>query len=178
MMYLWELTLNVVRIVFLRGSPERIYYTRRLFLVALTIAIAASAATQVLLFGDHLTFVVLRVFAELTLFMLMMVLLTAKVARFRLVRMGLALVLISLFADMLLTVLSPLFVLQILSAESARMLAFGVAGIACYGAANALAWGLQKGVSTGLAYVALYAVAVQGLDFAFRSLYQMMASAG
>jgi hypothetical protein len=107
-----------------------------------------------------------------------MVLLTAKVARFRLVRMGLALVLISLFADMLLTVLSPLFVLQILPTESAQILSFGVAGIAFYGAANALAWGLHKGFSTGLPYVALYAVAVQGLDFAFRSLYQMMASTG
>ena len=173
MVYLWELASNVFRIVFLRGSPERVYYTRRLFIVALVLAIAASAATQALLFGDHLTFVVLRVFSELTMFMLMMVLLTAKVARFRLVRMGLALVLISLFADLLLIALSPM-----LQTNGAGLLAFGVAGLALYGAANALAWSLRKGILNGLTYVGLYAVGVQGLDYAFRSLYQMMATAG
>ena len=173
MNYLWGLFSNVARIVFLRGSPERIYYTRRLFIAALFIALAASAGAQALFFGDHLVFVLLRVFAEVTMFMIMVVLLTAKIPRIRLARMMLALVLISLFADSVLIILSvfPL-------GESAQYVAYAVGGVAIYGASNCLAWALNSGFAKGLGYLALYVAASIGLDTGFRTLYEIMAGAG
>ena len=79
MTYLWTLLQNVLRIVFLRGSPERIYYTRRLFIVAVILAVLVSALVQWFYHGDHVVFVILRVFAELTMFMLMAVLLVQPI---------------------------------------------------------------------------------------------------
>ena len=98
---------GMLRVIFLRGSPERVYYTRRRFIVALLLAVAVSALVQWFYHGDHLVFVILRVFAELTMFMLTMVFLTRRVARFRLAYLMLVLVLISLFADTFLLALAP-----------------------------------------------------------------------
>lgn len=173
MNYLWELLTNVARIVFLRGSPERISYTRRLFIVSLFVAMAASAGAQVFFFADHLVFVILRLFAEVTMFMIMIVLLTAKIPRFRLARMMLTLVLISLLSDSLLIFLSvfPL-------GEGAQYVAYAVAGVAIYGGSNCLAWGLHSNFGKGLGCLALYVAAAMGLDMGFRGLYEIMAAGG
>ena len=133
-MHLW-------RIVFKRGSPERLYYTRRLFIVTLLLALVTSAAVQYFYFADHITFVVLRVFAEITCFMVMMVLLTAKIARFRLARMMLVLVLLNLVADTLLLCLAPLQLLDGSLLETVKLAPVLVLGaIAVYGAGSVVAW--------------------------------------
>ena len=173
--YVKDLLLSVLRIVFLRGSPERIYYTRRLFIVALLLAVLASAAAQFLYHGDHVVFVILRVFAELTLFMMMMVLLTAKIGRFRLARMMLALVLISLLADTVLVLLSALPLPEMEQLHD--VLAYAVAAAALYGGASAMSWGLSRPLWTAVAYMAGYVVAVLALNGAFRHLYGMYAGA-
>ena len=170
------LLVSVLRIIFLRGSPERINYDRRLFIVVLLGAVAASAAAQTLYFGDHVAFTILRVFAEVTMFMVMMVLLTAKIPRFRLARMMLALVLISLLCDSLLILLSPITGLGLLESSQATYIAWLVALPAIYGAASVLAWRLRKVFAHGLGVFILYVAAVVGLDMAFRHLYQIMAS--
>ncbi len=172
MSYVIELLLSVLRIMFLRGSPERIYYTRRLFLVSLLLAIAVSAAAQLLFHGDHIVFVILRVFAEVTVFMMMMVLFTAKVGRFRLARMMLVLVLISLLADSVLVALSPLPL-----GEMTQAVAYATGAVAFYGAASAMSWGLSRPLWQAAAYLLGYVVAVYLLDTAFRSLYDMYVAA-
>ena len=176
MSFLKELILHVGRIVFLRGSPERIYYTRRLFIVSLLLAVAASAAVQTVLFDDHVVFVILRVFAELTMFMLMMVVLTAKIARFRLARMMLVLVLISLMADTLLTLIGAVVSYRTAEPQLVDTIAYAFAAVALYGAANVTAWGLQRPLHVGAGVMLLYAIASTGLDMAFRGLYEIMAA--
>lgn len=162
---------NLLRIIFLRGSPERILYSRRLFLVVLVAAVAASALVQIYYFRDHTTFVILRVFAELTVFMVWMVLLTAKVARLRLASLMLVLLLISLFGDSVLLLLSPLPL-----ADVARPLGL-IWGIALlYGAGNATSWALRKPLSHGCLQSGLYGLFVVGLDLAFRGLYEIVAA--
>ena len=154
----WALLSSVLRIVFLRGSPERIAYTRRLFIAA-----------QALFWADHLVFVILRVFAEFTMFMLMMVMLTARIARYRLARMMLVLVLISLLADTLLIIFSGLS-----THESASYLAYAIAAVAAYGASSCLSWGLKRPLWYGAACLGLYLAATVGLDLIFRELYGIM----
>jgi hypothetical protein len=176
MAFLWGLVSSVGRIVFLRGSPERIYYTRRLFIVSLFLAVLASAAVQLLLFDDHLVFMLLRIFSELTMFMLMMVVLTAKIARFRLARMMLVLVLISLLADILLSAVGTVFSYRTAATQAVDAIAYAVGIVAMYGAASVVAWGLQRSLPMGAGVMLLYLAAVLGLDMAFRGLYQIMVS--
>ncbi len=174
--FLFGLVSSVGRIVFLRGSPERIYYTRRLFIVSLLLAVVASAAVQAVLFNDHVVFVILRVFAEMTMFMLMMVVLTAKIARFRLARMMLVLVLISLIADVLLTVVGAGVSYRNADPELVDGIAYVVSAVALYGASSVIAWGLKRPLWFGAGVMALYVVAAVGLDLAFRGLYEVMAA--
>ena len=180
MAFLWELLNSVFRIVFLRGSPERIYYTRRLGVVALLCAVLASGCAQWLYFDDHFVFVLLRVFAEVTLFMLMMVVLTAKIARFRLARMMLVLVIISLLTDIVLVLLSPVFSLEWLNVDHARdyaqYLGYGFGLVATYGAASVLSWGLHKPWVSGAMVIGAYIVGVVALNAGFRHLYQIIAA--
>jgi len=174
MTFLWELVASVLRVVFLRGSPERIYYTRRLFIGALLCAVTLSASAQWLYFGDHVVFVILRVFAEIMPFMLMMVLLTAKIARFRLARMMLVLVLISALADALLLLISPLTWFADPAVQAG--IGYMVGAAAIYGCASVVAWGLNRPLSHGAGVIGLYVAAAVGLDLAFRHLYQIMAA--
>jgi hypothetical protein len=110
------------------------------------------------------------VFAELTVFMVWMVLLTAKVARLRLASLMLVLLLISLFGDSVLLLLSPLPL-----ADVARPLGL-IWGIALlYGAGNATSWALRKPLSHGCLQSGLYGLFAVGLDLAFRGLYEIVA---
>ena len=176
MAFILELLSSVFRIVFLRGSPERIYYTRRLAIVALLSAVLASGCAQWLFFGDHVVFIILRVFAEITLFMLMMVFLTAKITRFRLARMMLVLVMISLLTDVVLVLLSPLFLLEWLNIDYAQYLGYGFGVVAAYGAASVLSWGLRKSWVSGAMLIGAYIGGVVALNAGFRHLYQIIAA--
>ncbi len=167
-----EMTNGVYRVVFLRGSPERVHYSQRRFIVSLLLAIIASAAAQFLYFGDHVVFVILRVFAELTMFMLTMVVLTSRIPRFRLAYLMLILVLISLFADMLLLLLSPLPL-----GDAHMGIAWLVGGVALYGASSATAWGLKKPIQQGVLVMGVYVLLVLAINVAFRALYDMAAFA-
>jgi hypothetical protein len=166
-----SLVTGVLRVIFLRGSPERIFYTRRRFIVALFAALLASGLVQWFFYHDHVVFVVLRVFAEVTMFMLTMVLLTRKVARFRLAYLMLTLVLIGLFADLVLLALGLVLPIDY---RIAAGLAAGA--VAWYGASSATAWGLRKPWHYGALVMLLYVAATVGLDMAFRSMYEIMAA--
>jgi len=175
MAFVLGLLQDVVRIVFLRGSPERVYYTQRLGRYSLLLAVVASAAAQALYFQDTVVFVILRVFAEATMFMLMMVLLTAKITRLRLAKVLVVLVLISLLVDSLLALLGVGLNLAGIDQNLRVLPAYLLAACALYGAASVVAWGLSKPLLQGAGVMGLYILAVLGLDMSFRHLYQMMA---
>ena len=162
---------QLVRILFLRGSPERILYARSTMLWSLAAAVLASAAARLAYFDDPYIFVLLWVFAKLTMFMLWMTLLTARVVRLRLANAMLCLVLASLAYDVVLLLLSPL-PLGELAGPAAWLWAAAIA----YGAGNIAAWALRKPLTHGLAQVAGYYAAFIGLDLAFRHLYSIMAA--
>ncbi len=158
---------SLLRILFQGGSPERILYSRHLFLATLGAAIVASALAQWLAHHDHLVFVILRVFAELTMFMLWMVFLTAKVARLRLANMGLVLLMISVLVDVV-TILAA-------TALEAKVVSVVVGLVVFYGVANVVAWAMRKPIQIGAIHFALYLAAVSGLEFAFRHFFSIVA---
>lgn len=160
---------GLLRVIFLRGSPERVFYTRPRFIWGLLLASVASGLVGLYFYHDHLVFVILRVFAKLTMFMLTIVFLTRKIARFRLAYMMLVLVLISLLIDVVLLVLASFW-------PDAWRTTTGIALGACafYGAANTFAWGLRKPISHGAFVALLYVAAALALEHAFRGLYNVM----
>ncbi|MEM7097546.1 MAG: hypothetical protein AAF541_04740 [Pseudomonadota bacterium] len=164
------LVTGTFRVMLLRGSPERVHYSRPRFLVGLALAILASALVEWLVYGDHIVFMILRLFAELTMFMLAVTLLTAKVARFRLAYAMLLLVWISVFTDGVLLLAAPLNL-----GDSVHTLGFVVGLIALYGAGNTVAWALRKPLAQGIMVMVVYAIAVICLDLAFQTLYDMVA---
>ncbi|MEM7002225.1 MAG: hypothetical protein AAF529_15655 [Pseudomonadota bacterium] len=164
----------LLRIMFARGSPERILYDRKLLIVGLILALLVSAAAQWFFFGDHLVFMILRVFAELTMFMLWMTLLTAKVARLRLAGAMLCLIWICLLGDVLLLLLAPIMPL-LAGSISPQTLGLLVAVVLAYGSASVTAWALRKPLTVGALHVLLYGVAVIALDITFRRLFEMAA---
>lgn len=166
---------GVVRVILLRGSPERVHYSRRRFIVTLLLAVAAAGAVQAFYYLDHVVFIILRIFAELTMFMLGMVVLTAWVARFRLAYVMLLLVLISLGHDLV------LLALAVVGQVTATLPWPAWAGwpvhlAALYGASNVLSWGLRTGLVRG-GLVALGIVVLSlGIELAFRWLYDLAAA--
>ncbi|MEM7077489.1 MAG: hypothetical protein AAF513_02570 [Pseudomonadota bacterium] len=160
---------GLLRVIFLRGSPERVFYTRPRFIWGLLLAMCASAAVGFYFYQDHPVFVILRIFAKLTMFMLTIVFLTRKIARFRLAYMMLVLVLISLLVDTVLLVLAAFW-------PEAWRLGTGMVLGACafYGASNTFAWGLRKPLWHGALVAGLYVAAALALEHAFRSLYTTM----
>jgi hypothetical protein len=176
MAFVLGLLKDVARIVFLRGSPERIYYTQRLGRYSVLLAVAASAAAQAVFFQNNVVFVILRVFAEVTMFMLMMVLLTAKITRLRLAKVLLTLVLISLLTDSILTLSGIGLNLASIELNLRTLPGYLLAAFALYGASSVVAWGLNKPLLQGAGVMGLYVVAVLCLDMSFRHLYQMIAA--
>ena len=164
------MVVGVLRVAVLRGSPERVHYSRRRFIIGLILAVLTSAAVQWFVYHDHIVFTILRVFAELTMFMLAAVLLTAKVARFRLAYALLLLVLISLFADAALLLVAPFDL-----GAAVHTVGFVLGLIALYGASNTMSWALRKPLVQGAFVMLVYVVAVIGLDLAFQTLYNMVA---
>jgi hypothetical protein len=162
---------NLLRVIFLRGSPERIHYSTKLFVVALLLAIIASGSAQVLYFADDITLTVLRGFCELTMFMVGVVLLTRKVARIRLARLMLVLVSISLLADV---VLSFCGLLDIPLTTNIAHYVIGIAAI--YGASNALHWAIKGNFLLGVAGIGGYVLVVTVLYETFRGLFAIIAS--
>lgn len=162
---------NLLRVIFLRGSPERIHYSTKLFIVALLLAIAASAAVQAIVFDDPALLVGLRVFSELTMFMLAMVLLTRKVARLRLARFMLVVVAISLLAD------TALLLCGLLNFQSVTRIGVYIIGFsAVYGASNALHWAIKGQFWLATVGVCGYVLVVTVLDNTFRGLFSVMMS--
>ena len=156
--------------MFLRGSPERILYVRKFFIVALLSALVTSGLLQFFGYGDHVVFVILRVFAEITMFMLWMVFMTAKVARLRLANMMLVLMMISVVMD-----LATLLVVLPFPLELRANVGMIMGIVAAYGVSNVVAWALRKPILFGALHFGLYLAAVTGLDLAFRGLYETMA---
>lgn len=170
---------SLLRILFMRGSPERFLYQRRNFIIGLLLALTLSALAQHFYHHDHVVFVILRVFAETTGFMLWMVLLTAKVARLRLGNTMLTLVWASVLMDAVLLLLSVPF--ELLDVPPGGYQAVGLAwGLAIsYGAVSVVGWALKsRGLSSKAAlHVVAYVAGVTALDLTFRYLYGMIAGA-
>ena len=166
-----NLVIATLRIMYLRGSPERILYSRQLMIVSLLLALVVSGCARYLYFDDHIPFATLWVFAKTTMFMLWMVLLTAKVARLRLATMMLSLVLISLVVDVGYVLLSPLPL-----GGLADSVAWIWGASALYGIGSVVAWARRQSLLQGLTQGAGYLAVFMGLDLAFRHLYSIMAA--
>lgn len=179
MSFAWQITLHIGRIVFLRGSPERLYYTQRFFLGALVSAVVASVALQALQafeVQDPWIFVLLGVFAQLTVFMLMMVILTARIARFRLARMMLALVLIHLFLSIALIAFHGLALALPGVQAVVEVITSGLYLLAVYAAGSVAAWGLGQSLMWGVGVILVYAGLSLGLAGAFQHLLSIVLS--
>jgi hypothetical protein len=165
--------LDLLRILFLRGSPERILYTRSMAIGGLAVAVCLSAAAQFIFFQDHLVFVILRVFAEVTMFMLWIAFLTAKVARLRLANAMLILVWASVLMDAVFVLVGALFSPIGAIADYAAYL---WSGAIFYGAVNVIAWALQlRGLfNPAWLQVGGFVLAVWLVNGVFRYLYGMM----
>ena len=167
----------LLRIAFLRGSPERILYGRGKFIAGLLLALVAAGAAQYFYHADHLVFALLRVFAEVTIFMMWMVLLTAKVARLRLATLMLSLVGLSLLSDGVLLLLAVPFQLLAVGDVLRDVVAFVWGAAICYGAGSAVGWALhQRSMNNGILHVIGYVVVVAALEVSFRYLYNIMAA--
>ena len=163
--------------MFLRGSPERILYDRWLLRLGLLFAIVLSGLAQMFYHGDHVVFVLLRVFAELITFMLWMVVLTGSVGRLRLAQAMMVLVWISTFADVVLASIGLSGLANALEEQVLNLTAIVVSTIAIYGAANTMSWAMRKKLTVGGVHLIGYALVVWALDAAFRGLYNMAAFA-
>ena len=166
---------SLLRIMFLRGSPERILYDRRWFILGLVAAIVLSALVQLIYFGDTAIFAGLRVFAELTMFMLWITLLTAKVGRLRLAQAMLMLVWISVVADAVLLLLGLLGLSLPIAPRD--VIAVLWAAVVCYGVVNVIGWARREAMPAAALQVLGYVVAVVVLDGTFRYLFGIMAAA-
>ena len=162
---------QLMRVIFMRGSPERVLYDRWLLRLGLLFAVLLAATAQSVLHQDHVVFVLLRVFAELVVFMLWMTYLTSRVGRLRLAQAMMFFFWISAFADLVLALLG----LVGLDERWRDILAIGIGAIAAYGAANTLSWALRRKLSYAGAQVLGYMLLTWALDAAFRALYNLAA---
>lgn len=169
---------SIFRVMLLRGSPERILYDRWLLRIGLGYALIASMAVQWIWHGDGVVFVILQVFAEVTLFMLWMVLLTAKIGRLRLASLIMVLVWMSALADSVLVLAGIPAALGVpVQMEAVRQILSVLIGVVLlYGASNAVSWGLRKPIPQGALQAFGYAAAVWGLVLAFQTLFNTMAA--
>jgi hypothetical protein len=138
----------------------------------LAVAVCLSAAAQSIFFQDHLVFVILRVFAEVTMFMLWIAFLTAKVARLRLANAMLILVWASVLMDAVFVLVGALFSPIGAIADYAAYL---WSGAIFYGAVNVIAWALRlRGLfNPAWLQVGGYVFAVWLVNGVFRYLYGM-----
>ena len=140
---------DLLGIIYLRRSPERLVYSRGVLIAALVLAVIAAFAAHVLFLGLSLPFALLKIVCELGLFVVALNQ-TARTGavRYRVLKMTIALFLISALGDLVLVGLSFL-PLQ----PPRQVMAMLVLGSQVFGGVNCV----QFGVSVSWLRAALFA---------------------
>ena len=130
---------DLLGIIYLRRSPERLLYSRQMLIAALVLALIAAFAAHVLFLGLSVPFALLKIVCELGLFVIALNQAARTGAvRFRVLKMALALLLISALGDVLLVGLSSL------SLQPPRqVVAMLVLGSQIFGGVNCVQFGVS-----------------------------------
>lgn len=146
---------DLLGIIYLRRSPERLVYSRGVLIAALVLAVVAAFAAHVLFLGLSLPFALLKIVCELGIFVVALNQ-TARTSavRFRVLKMALALLLISALGDAVLVSLSFL-PLQ----PPRQVVAMLVLGSQIFGGVNCVQFGLSVSWLRAAAFAGAYIVA-------------------
>ncbi len=149
---------DLFRIVFRRGSLQRVHYSNNRLAFALIFMLLALVAAQLLYFHNDALDAGLAVFVCITSLLIASSWLTWKVPRKRLMTAVLVVLLIAAIALALLAAVSPLPIWH----QAATQYGFAglLAGIVVLGTANALQFALASGRGKAFAYTGLFALAV------------------
>ncbi len=146
---------DLLGIIYLRRSPERLVYSRGVLIAALVLAVIAAFAAHVLFLGLSLPFALLKIVCELGLFVVALNQTRRTGAvRFRVLKMTIALLLISALGDVVLVSLSFL-PLQ----PPRQVVAMLVMGSQLFGGVNCVQFGLSVTWLRAAAFAAAYIVA-------------------
>jgi len=149
----------VLGITFKRQSPERLVYSRQRLVTGVALALLAAMASHLLFFEMSLNEALVKLVFELGVLVLALNLAwSEQTARYRLLKMTLALFLISAVGDMALTALAAV-PLQSGLGPLRQLLAVGVMLAQMLGALNSVRYGAAVGWPLAGAYVAGYVVA-------------------
>jgi hypothetical protein len=147
---------DLLGIIYLRRSPERLVYSRGVLIAALVLAVIAAFATHVLFLGLTMPFALLKVVCELGIFVVALnQTRRTNAVRFRVLKMAIALLLISALGDVVLVSLS-LLPLQ----PPRQVMAMLVLGSQVFGAINCVQFGVSVAWLRAAVYVAVYIVGV------------------
>lgn len=151
----WRLLGDLLGIIYLRRSPERLVYTRRILIAALVLAVAAAFAAHVLFLGLSVPFALLKIVCELGLLVVALNQTTRiQAVRYRVLKMTIALLLISALGDALLVGLS------ILPLQPPRqVVAMLVLGSQVFGGVNCVQFGISVSWLRAAMFAAAYIVA-------------------
>lgn len=146
---------DLLGIIYLRRSPERLVYSRGVLIAALVLAVVAAFAAHVLFLGLSLPFALLKIVCELGIFVVALNQ-TARTSsvHFRVLKMALALLLISALGDAVLVSLSFL-PLQ----PPRQVVAMLVLGSQIFGGVNCVQFGLSVTWLRAAAFAGAYIVA-------------------
>ncbi len=158
MQSLSNLSRALYRIVFRRGSPQRVHYSQPRFLAALGLSIGGAVGTQLAYFGADVLDTGVLLFVLFSGFAVGVALLTWKVPRSRLLPTLLAVLLVTAIGFCLLWALG---LLPVNISETARLIAAGLVGLAALvGLANCLQFALQSSTTLAFGYAGCFALAL------------------
>lgn len=146
---------DLLGIIYLRRSPERLVYSRGVLIAALVLALLAAFAAHVLFLGLSLPFALLKIVCELGLFVVALNQ-TVRIGavRHRVLKMTIALFLISALGDVVLVGLSFL-PLQ----PPRQVVAMLVLGSQVFGGVNCVQFGISATWLRAAVFAAAYIVA-------------------
>lgn len=151
----------VLGITFKRQSPERLVYTRARLVTAVALALILAMSSHLLFFGLSLNMALLKLVFELGVLVIGLNLAWSKpAARHRLLRMTLALFVISALGDGALTAVAAIPLESRLGALR-QLLAVSIMLCQIMGALNSVRFGVGVGWPLAGAYVAGYVVLSQ-----------------
>lgn len=146
---------DLLGIIYLRRSPERLVYSRGVLIAALVLAVVAAFAAHVLFLGLSLPFALLKIVCELGIFVVALnQTARTRAVHFRVLKMALALLLISALGD------AALVSLSFLPLQPPRqVVAMLVLGSQIFGGVNCVQFGLSVTWLRAAAFAGAYIVA-------------------
>lgn len=133
---------DLLGVIYRRRSPERLVYNRSLLIAAVALAVSAALLAHLFFYAAELPHAVLKMVCELGLFVVGLNLaVRARARRERIVKMALALLLISGLGDLVLLVGSVIPTTDVLG-QMRQVVAGVVVASQIYGAINCVQFGM------------------------------------